>query len=74
MLDTDFAAEIDTKFEEPIRLVIWDLDETFWSGTIVEGGISIIDENCNIVVELAKRGMHQQHFIEERTNKSVKKI
>jgi predicted enzyme involved in methoxymalonyl-ACP biosynthesis len=25
---------------EPVRLVIWDLDETFWHGTLTEGGIS----------------------------------
>jgi predicted enzyme involved in methoxymalonyl-ACP biosynthesis len=24
---------------EPIRLVVWDLDDTFWHGTLAEGGI-----------------------------------
>ncbi|WP_075595443.1 HAD-IIIC family phosphatase [Novacetimonas hansenii] len=42
---------------EEIRLVIWDLDETFWHGTLTEGGISYSDEHHNIVVELAKRGI-----------------
>ena len=42
---------------EEIRLVIWDLDETFWHGTLTEGGISYSDEHHNIVVELARRGI-----------------
>jgi FkbH-like protein len=42
---------------EPVRLVIWDLDETFWKGTLTEGGISFIDEHLEIVKELAHRGI-----------------
>jgi FkbH-like protein len=40
-----------------IKLVIWDLDETFWSGTLSEEGIVYNPENHNIVIELAKRGI-----------------
>ena len=43
---------------EPVRLVIWDLDETFWRGTLSEGGIeTYITENHDIVVALARRGI-----------------
>jgi FkbH-like protein len=42
---------------EAIRLVIWDLDGTFWGGTLTEGGHTYSDANHNIVVELAKRGI-----------------
>jgi len=43
---------------EAIRLVIWDLDETFWKGTITEGGITeYLRANHDIVVELAQRGI-----------------
>lgn len=42
---------------EAVRLVIWDLDETFWQGTLSEGGHSYSDDNHNIVVELARRGI-----------------
>src|SRR5436305_759543 len=43
---------------EPVRLVIWDLDETFWRGTLTEGGITEhIDENYKIVPKLAQRGV-----------------
>jgi len=43
---------------EQIRLVIWDLDETFWKGTVSEGGIKeYLMEHQNIVTTLAKRGI-----------------
>ncbi len=42
---------------EPVRLVVWDLDETFWRGTLTEGGIAWRDDCREIVVELARRGI-----------------
>jgi FkbH-like protein len=43
---------------EPVRLVIWDLDETFWRGTLAEGGIeAYIQANHDLVVTLAERGI-----------------
>lgn len=42
---------------EPVRLVIWDLDDTFWSGSLTEGSIQYRDDCHNIVVELARRGI-----------------
>ena len=42
---------------EKIRLVIWDLDETFWRGTVTEGGIEYLQRHHDIVVELARRGI-----------------
>ena len=40
-----------------IRLVIWDLDETFWDGTLTEGGIVYSPDRHGIVVELTRRGI-----------------
>ena len=40
-----------------VKLVIWDLDDTFWDGTLAEGVISPIEANSNIVITLAKRGI-----------------
>jgi FkbH-like protein len=40
-----------------IKLVIWDLDETFWSGTLSEGVIEPIDSNIKLVDDLTKRGI-----------------
>lgn len=40
-----------------IKLVIWDLDETFWKGTLSEGEIVPIQENIEMVKTLTKRGI-----------------
>lgn len=42
---------------EAVRLVVWDLDDTFWRGTISEGEIEYLQAHHNIVVELARRGI-----------------
>jgi len=42
---------------EAVRLVIWDLDETFWKGTITEGGYQYSQAAHDIVIELARRGI-----------------
>lgn len=42
---------------EKIKLVIWDLDETFWKGTLSEGEIKIVQKNVEIVKELTRRGI-----------------
>jgi FkbH-like protein len=44
-------------FKDDIRLVIWDLDETFWQGTLTEGGHKYIRRNHDLIVELARRGI-----------------
>lgn len=40
-----------------IKLVIWDLDDTFWRGTLTEGEIELIPENSAMVEALADRGI-----------------
>jgi FkbH-like protein len=42
---------------KPIKLIIWDLDDTFWSGTLSEGGVVFNKENQEIIVELTRRGI-----------------
>ncbi len=42
---------------EPVRLVIWDLDETFWQGTLTEGSIQQVAANIQILKTLAERGI-----------------
>lgn len=34
---------------ETIKLIIWDLDDTFWNGTLSEGGAQPIERNLQIV-------------------------
>ena len=45
------------KGREPIRLVIWDLDGTFWNGTLTEGGITLRSDTVALVKEFAGRGI-----------------
>lgn len=40
-----------------IKLVIWDLDDTFWKGTISEGRIVSIKSNIELVKDLTNRGI-----------------
>ena len=42
---------------DKVKLVIWDMDETFWKGTLSEEGIHPIVENIEIVKELTSRGI-----------------
>ena len=44
-------------FAEDIRLIIWDLDETFWDGTLTEGGIRYRMDHHQLIVDLANRGI-----------------
>lgn len=42
---------------EKIRLIIWDLDETFWKGTLSEGEVEIPNENIERIKHLVDRGI-----------------
>lgn len=39
------------------KLVIWDLDETFWSGTLSEGGMRIPEDHIRLVRNLTDSGI-----------------
>jgi FkbH-like protein len=43
--------------DDSIRLVIWDLDETFWQGTLSEGPVTPILDHLAIVRALNERGI-----------------
>ena len=42
---------------EAVRLVIWDLDDTFWAGTLSEGAVTHNARNAAIVDALNRRGI-----------------
>ena len=43
---------------EPVRLIVWDLDDTLWRGTVTEGGITAhVAATEDAVRELARRGI-----------------
>lgn len=45
---------------EPVRVAVWDLDETLWSGTLIEeglDGVRLRDDVISVVRELDRRGI-----------------
>ena len=40
-----------------IKLVIWDMDETFWKGTITEGDICIPEKHIKLIKDLTDAGI-----------------
>ena len=42
---------------ESVKLIVWDLDDTFWSGTLSEGGARLPDENAALVRDLTDCGI-----------------
>lgn len=40
-----------------IKLIIWDLDDTFWRGTLSEGGVKPIKENVELLKSATKHGV-----------------
>ena len=37
---------------DKLKLVIWDLDETFWKGTFSEGDVTIPNKNRELIKDL----------------------
>lgn len=42
---------------EKIKVVIWDLDDTFWKGTLSEGPIQEVSENIQLIHDLTDMGI-----------------
>lgn len=42
---------------DKIKLIIWDLDDTFWKGTLSEGEITPVEENVRLIKTLTDRGV-----------------
>ncbi|MTH79001.1 hypothetical protein [Paracoccus aestuariivivens] len=40
-----------------VKLVVWDLDDTFWRGTLSEGGVEQVQAHVGMVRELVDRGI-----------------
>lgn len=51
------GASVQRMIENKVKLIIWDLDDTFWRGTLAEEGIIAIPRNREIVIELSRRGI-----------------
>lgn len=42
---------------DPVKLIIWDLDDTFWRGTLSEGEVQALEDNVALVRATAARGI-----------------
>ena len=40
-----------------VKLIIWDMDETFWSGTLTEGEVHVSDAMDRLIRDLSSRGI-----------------
>ena len=40
-----------------VKLIVWDLDDTFWKGTLSEGGATAIEENIQLVKDGTDAGI-----------------
>lgn len=49
--------DIDTIDVKKIKLIIWDLDDTFWHGTLSEGKINLIPQNVRFLDLLISKGI-----------------
>lgn len=57
-----------------IKLVIWDLDDTFWSGTLSEGEITPINENIKLIKDLTNCGIVNSICSKNDYEPTVKKL
>ena len=51
-----------------VKLIIWDLDETFWQGTLSEGSQIIIEKNVKLIKKLSERGIINSICSKKETN------
>ena len=62
---------------EKIKLIIWDLDDTFWGGTLSEGEVSVPAENIKLIKDLTDLGIINSICSKndkEITDKELKRI
>ena len=57
-----------------IKLVIWDLDDTFWIGTLSEGGCRAIDANLKIIQSLTDHGIINSICSKNDENEAEKEL
>lgn len=56
MASQTISASADTK-PASVKLVIWDLDETLWRGTLSETSVTLIDGRAELLTTLVDRGV-----------------
>ncbi len=53
----DDADAVNPVLSNAVKLVVWDLDDTFWKGTLAEEPVTPFTENIELVKRLAARGI-----------------
>lgn len=51
------TADLNSLIPNDVKMVIWDLDDTFWDGTLSEGGVNLNAANVQAVKTLCERGI-----------------
>ena len=51
------AGEVGAPLSAPVKMVIWDLDDTFWAGTLSEGAVVLDPARADLVRTLNRRGI-----------------
>lgn len=59
---------------ENIKLIIWDLDDTFWEGTLSEGQMSPILDNVLLVKNLSEVGIINSICSKNDSDKALEKL
>ena len=57
-----------------VKLVIWDLDDTFWNGTLSEGEVIPIASNVRLIKDLTDRGIVNSICSKNDYDISIKKL
>lgn len=57
-----------------IKLIVWDLDDTFWQGTLSEGGVLPVDENIKLVKDLTDIGIVNSICSKNDEDKTIARI
>lgn len=56
-LASDEPGKVVGVIDAPVKLVIWDLDDTFWRGTLSEEAVTPVEAHIELVKTLARRGI-----------------
>ena len=54
------------ELSDSVKLVVWDLDDTLWAGTLSEGPVTIDQSTVDLVRALNARGDRELDLLEER--------
>lgn len=57
-----------------IKLLIWDLDESFWQGTLSEGNVLLPQQNRELIIRLSKRGIVNSICSKNNSEAVLKKL